>query len=217
MSRYQFTLTGTSPLLMHADNITFADELQEWRKDPKNKSLSKPGDDRSPAWTWLGGLYCDDKCVAMPADNLAVAIRQAGAKMILKGNKTYKEEAVAGLFIEEEFLPLETPNGTISAAKVMALRDVPEFPTHLKAAERLGFSLFVKRAAVGTSKHVRVRPRFDHWTLRGTISVDSEALKPDILTQLFHLAGRVGVGSWRPGGKTPGRFGMFGAELKPTK
>lgn len=217
MRRYEFVLTGLTDLLMHADDILFSDEMSEWRKDPKNKSVSKPGDDRSPAWTWIGALYHDGEHVALPSDNLAVAIRQAGAKMIMKGQKTFKEESVSGLMIEEDHLPIEVGGKTIAVDKVLALKDVAEFPAHLKTAEKLGFSLFMKRAAVGSSKHVRVRPRFAGWSCKGTIQVDSEALKPDVISQLLQLAGRVGVGSWRPGGKTPGRFGMFSSSITPVK
>lgn len=215
--RYEFTLKGLTALLMHQDNIGFADELSAWRQDPTNKGLSKAGDDRSPAWTWLGGVYVSDECVALPSDNLAVAVRQAGAKLTMKGKKTFKEESVSGMLFEDEFLPLEVKGKTIPSDKVMALREEREFPAHLKAVEKMGFELFVKRAAIGTSKHVRVRAKFNEWACKGTLSVESEALKPEVLSQLFTLAGRVGVGSWRPGGKTPGRFGMFEASLKPIK
>lgn len=214
MKRYSFVLTGQTPLLMHADDILFADRLQEWRKDPKNKSVSKAGDDRSPAWTWIGGLYHDSENVALPADNLAVALRQAGSKITLKGMKTFKEEAVSGLMIEEEFLPLIVGGKAIAVAPILGLTEENDFTVHLKAVEDAGFTLFMKRAAIGASKHVRVRARFNAWSVKGTVAVDSEALKPDILTQLFTIAGRVGVGSWRPGGKTPGRFGMFTAAIK---
>jgi hypothetical protein len=215
--RYEFSLKGLTPLLMHADDINFADELSAWRQDPTNKGLSKAGDDRSPAWTWLGGVYHSEECVALPSDNLAVAVRQAGAKLTMKGKKTFKEESVSGMFFEDEFLPLEIAGKTIPTEKVMALREESEFPAHLKAAQKMGFELFVKRAAVGMSKHVRVRAKFSEWACKGVVMVESEALKPEVLSQLFALAGRVGVGSWRPGGKTPGRYGMFAATLKPIK
>ena len=72
---------------------------------------------------------------------------------------------------------------------------------------------FVKRAKIGTSKHIRVRPRFDSWQVRGELLVVEAALTFDIVSQLFELAGRVGLCDWRPGGKTPGTFGMFDSKL----
>ena len=78
----------------------------------------------------------------------------------------------------------------------------------------MGFRLFVKRAKIGTSKHVRVRPRFDSWQIQGTINVLSPDISWEVLNTLFELAGRVGICDWRPGCKTPGPYGMFAAKLK---
>jgi len=44
---YKFKLTGATPLLVHADDVEKADLLKAWRKNPENKNLSVPGDDRS--------------------------------------------------------------------------------------------------------------------------------------------------------------------------
>lgn len=55
-----FELTGTTPLLMHADDVDAADALIEWRQKPDNKNISKPGDDRSPPWAWQTYLYRDN-------------------------------------------------------------------------------------------------------------------------------------------------------------
>lgn len=214
---YEFMLTGDTPLLMHADDIEFADELQEWRKDSKNKSISKPGDDRSPPWTWTGSVYSDGKQLVLPADNLAVALRQAGSKITLKGMKTFKEESVAGLMIVEEFLPVFVKDKAILWAPIAALREENDFKVHVAAVKKMGFELFMKRAAVGSSKHVRVRAMFRTWAVRGTVRVESKAINASVLGEMFGLAGRVGVGSWRPGGRTPGRFGMFSAVVKPAK
>jgi hypothetical protein len=96
------------------------------------------------------------------------------------------------------------------------IRELP-FSDQASAVRDLGFRLFVKRAAVGSSKHVRVRPRFDDWTVRGTATIVSPDLSLDIVNQLFELAGNVGLGDWRPGGKTPGPFGMFTATIEQVK
>lgn len=60
-TRYKFELMGIpgSDLLLHADDIDWADKLGDWRKDPKNRSISRAGDDRSPGFTWIGSLYHD--------------------------------------------------------------------------------------------------------------------------------------------------------------
>ncbi len=35
-----------------------------------------------------------------------------------------------------------------------------------------------------------------------------------VLEDIFTIAGMVGLCDWRPGGKTPGPFGMFTSKLK---
>lgn len=208
-----FELTGIMPLIMHADDVELADTLSVWRKDPANKNLSVPGDDRSPAWTWATYLYSDGENVVMPSQNIMVALRQAGTQMIMKRQKTFKEVTQSGLLITDEYCQFEGGAGQISIEDIEGLRDMP-FPKQAEAAQGLGFRLFVKRAKVGTSKHVRVRPRFETWRVAGTINILVPEITYEILGQLFDLAGRVGLCDWRPGCKTPGPYGMFEAKLK---
>ena len=94
-----------------------------------------------------------------------------------------------------------------------------DFEEHAKIAEKLGFTLFVKRARVGTSKHVRVRPRFANWTASGTITVFDDQLKTDVLKNILTHAGfYCGLCDWRPGSPSaPGQFGRFSAELELLK
>jgi hypothetical protein len=78
----------------------------------------------------------------------------------------------------------------------------------------MGFELFVKRAKIGTSKHVRVRPRFEQWAATGTITVMDPQLSTDTLQTILTYSGaRAGIGDWRPGSPTPGQFGMFTATI----
>ena len=214
-TEYRFTFTGITPLLMHADNIEWADFMDEWKNDPKNKKGSKAGDDRSPAWRWLGSLYHDDNVVCIPADNIMRCVMEAGAAFPVPGGKngkTFKSQTQSGLIIQEPFLALgPTP---IPMKKVMALREVEDFKEHMNAVRELGFSLFTKRAKIGSSKHIRVRPRFDQWTVTGHILVTDPQITKDILAGILSYAGRYkGLGDWRPGGRTPGSFGMFEAVL----
>lgn len=215
--RYAFQLTGVTPLLMHADDVDWADELTAWRKDPKNKNQSRAGDDRSPAWTWTGYLYRDGTNVTVPVDNFQRCLSAAGARMILKGKRTFKEAAVSGIWIEQEYLAF-TNNGTpVPLAGLDGLRDETDFTEHKATAKGLGFDLMTKRVRVGMSKHIRVRPMFAKWAAAGTLEITSDDIKPANLEQLFDLAGRIGLGDWRPGAGTPGRYGMFTHTLKPAK
>src|SRR5688572_24302178 len=121
----EFTLKGHMPLLMHADDVEAADTLDVWRKAPENKNLSKPGDDRSPAWTWQTYLYSDGKNIAMPFENIMVAIRQAGTQLILKRQKTFKEITQSGLLIRDEYCEFLCAGKPVAMGPIIAMRDEP--------------------------------------------------------------------------------------------
>jgi hypothetical protein len=209
----RFTLKGLTPLLMHADDVEAASTLDQWRKAPGNKNVTTPGDDRSPGWTWQTYLYRDAAgMVAMPADNVMVALRQAGAKMILKKQTTFKAITQSGLLLTDETLEFTNGGKQLSADEFVAIRD-EKFTDQKKAVEKSGFELLIKRAKVGTSKHVRVRPMFRSWQASGVIQILAPEITFDSLQMLFDLAGDVGLCDWRPGCKTPGRFGMFEATV----
>lgn len=76
---YTVTLTGASPLLMHADNRQWAADMEAWTADPENKRSSKAGDDRTPAWRWIGYCYHDGQHVGIASDNLMTVLREGGA------------------------------------------------------------------------------------------------------------------------------------------
>lgn len=214
MQSYTVKITGITPLLMHADDVEWADTMQAWKDDPANRKNSKAGDDRSPAFRWLGYTYHDGHHIVIPSDNLMTSLREGGAMVPVPGGrngKTFKAQSQSGIMMAEPFFPLE-PH--IPMAPLRALMTEPDFSAHKAAAEALGFSLFVKRAKVGTNKHVRVRPRFDSWGLTLRVNVSDAQITRSVLSDMFSYAGRYkGIGDWRPGSKTPGTFGMFRAEV----
>ena len=212
MKKFQFTLSGFMPLLMHADNIEGSDELQEWRKQPANKGMSVAGDDRTPPWTWQTYCYHDGEHIVMPAENVMVALRQAGAQMILKKQKTFKEITQSGLLICTEACEFKNDGKQIKWSDVLAMRD-KTFKEQSDTCKKLGFELFPKRARVGTSKHIRVRPKFSKWQVSGEIMVLKPEINAEILKQLFELAGKAGLCDWRPSGKTPGPYGQADADV----
>jgi hypothetical protein len=216
--RVRFELIGEMPLLMHWDNIEGGDILKEWRQDPKNKNQSVPGDDRSPAWTWHTYCYNDGEFITIPQDNVMSALMSGGSQVILKRQKTYKELSQSGILITAEHLPFEYGDGQrLSVAQLEAMRDLP-FQKQAEECQRLGFRLFCKRAKIGNSKHVRVRPRFDQWKVSGELQVVSDDLPFDKLELIFNYAGRAGLCDWRPSSpKRPGPYGMFTAKLKQVK
>jgi hypothetical protein len=212
-----FTLKGTSALLFHADDIEAADEVQRWRKAPENKNFSVPGDDRSPPWTWRTYLYEDRGKVVWPSANIMVCLRQAAANIILKKQKTFKELSQSGLVIRSEFCEFLYNDGPpLDMAVVKALDDLP-FSEAADRVKEMGFRLYCKRAKVGRAKHVRVRPRFEDWQVRGQLEVRAPEISREVLEKIFELACRQGLGDWRPGCPTPGSFGMFDAHFKEVR
>jgi hypothetical protein len=219
--RYEFVLTGRTALLMHSDDVTWADEIDAWRLDSANakKKGEKSGDDRRPAWTWLGYTYRDGGgLMVIPGASLTSCLKRAGSRVPFGRNKTFKELAVSGIFIEQEFLAFANGGKPVPFGPLAKLHGNTTFKDHLAAVEKAGFKLFVKRAAVGASKHVRVRPRFDEWAVTGSLEVTTDQIDDGNLRDIFAQAGRVGLGDWRPGSpKSPGPFGMFEATLKRIK
>jgi hypothetical protein len=213
MDTYRITIKGTQPLLMHWDNLDFAEKLKKWQMDPANKAKSIAGDDRSPAWAWVGNLYQEGGIVVLPSDNLMTVLREGGAKVSTgKKGATFKRQTQSGLIVNESAWPLLVGGKPVDARQFNAL--VPgemEFEKHQEAAAAAGFMLFVKRARIGQAKHVRVRPRFDEWTAVGTISILDDTIKRDTLQMILDHAGMYcGVGDWRPSSpKSPGPFGKF--------
>lgn len=218
MRRYEVTITGNTPLLMHWDNIEWADQMEAWKNDPSNKKGSKAGDDRSPAWRWIGSMYHDGANAAVPSDNLMRCLMEGGAMVPVPGGKngkTFKSQSQSGMMVNEPFWAVSIDGRTVPMVDVNALMQQDDFSAHKAIAESLGFSLFIKRAKIGASKHVRVRPRFDRWSLTGSLSVWDDQITEKVLADILQYAGRYkGLGDWRPGGKTPGSYGMFDSTVK---
>lgn len=221
--RFAFELKGMSGILFHADDVLASDRLSEWRKDPANKDSSVAGDDRSPAWTYQEYLYWDealgnDSVLSVPSGNLMVALRQAGSQIILKKQKTMKEITQSGMVIPHEFLIFLAAGREVPMSFFWKMKG-KRFAEQADTVRSLGGGsrLFMKRARVGQSKHVRVRLRVDDWVARGLVEVTAPEIAPERLKDLFRLAGNIGLCDWRPGCKTPGPFGMFTSKVWQVK
>lgn len=216
MQTYQVRVIGESPLLMHADDLQWRGELERWLADPENKRSSKAGDDRTPAWKWLGYCYHDAAHVGIPADNIMTGLREGGAKVPTgKRGATFKRQSQSGLVVNELLWPLVTPRGVVPWGALAPLTTVKDYAEHEAAARAQGFELFAKGAKVGMSKHIRVRPRFDAWEASGTITAFDETITLDILRLILSVAGMYcGLGDWRPSSPSkPGPWGRFRAEV----
>lgn len=217
MNTYSVTLTSKMPIIHHQDNIEWSDAMDAWKADPNNKKGSKPGDDRSPAYRWLGSLYHNGEVIAIPQDNIMRCLMEGAAMVPVPGGKngkTFKAQSQSGMLVGEPFWPLSVPGPDglreIKVKAILALEREKNFEKHQEVARRHGFELFLKRAKVGQSKHVRVRPIFHKWTVTGTIAVWDEQITKQALTDILTFAGTYkGLGDWRPSGKTPGPYGTF--------
>lgn len=219
MKQYQITLTGQSPLLMHNDNLAFTEsKIKAWQKLPENKQDSVAGDDRSPAWTWIGYLYHDNKYLGVNADNIMTMLREGGAKVINKGKETYKKQTQSGLMLDQQQFDLYIGGKRISYADIAPLILDNDFSKHIETAELLGFELNVKRAKIGKTRHVRVRPMFRDWELRGSLTVldeDMFGLTQPILQTILNQSGALcGLCDWRPSSPSSGTFGRFTATVE---
>ena len=122
MERYQIILEGETPLLMHHDNIQFSERVRAWQQE--NRSLSVAGDDRTPAWSWIGSLYDDGEYVGMNADNVMTMLREGGAKVPTGAkNETYKRQTQSGIVLEEISPPLLVNGKRLEMAPISALLD----------------------------------------------------------------------------------------------
>jgi len=214
---YQITLTGLTPFLMHCDNVDWSEQMKKWEKDPTMKKESTAGDDRSPAWRWIGSIYHDSGKVCLPSDNLMTMLREGGAKCPTgKKGGSFKRQTQSGLVVDQAAWALITAKGDVNFEEITNLIEEKDFQVHLDTCEKLGFSLFVKRAKIGNNKHIRVRPRFDQWSASGTITVFDDSITKQVLIDILTMAGNYcGVGDWRPSSpKSPGSFGRFAAEVK---
>jgi hypothetical protein len=200
---------------MHKDNLSFSEKIKAWQKEPENKALSIAGDDRSPAWVWIGYTYNDGKHICIESDNVMTMLREGGCKVPTgKKQETYKKQSQSGILIDSQTWPLFEDGKQIPIKPLTELIGQSDFMAHIEAVEKAGFELFVKRGKIGTQKHVRVRPIFRNWSVAGTLTVLDEEMsgisKP-VLEKILSQAGAlVGLCDWRPSSpKSPGPYGKF--------
>ena len=220
--QYRITLEGLSPLLMHKDDLNFSEKVKGWRDAPENRGQSSPGDDRTPAWTWIGYLYHDTKALGINSDCIMTCLREGGAKVPTgKKSETYKKQTQSGLVVDQEQFTLLLDGKEVPVDWINALIENNDFAAHMAAAEQHKFELFVKRAKIGQAKHIRVRPLFRNWMATGTITVFDEEISgltfPVLETILNQAGAQCGLCDWRPSSKTPGSFGKFTPTITPIK
>jgi hypothetical protein len=214
--KYNVELIGITPLLMHWDNIEWADTIGEKRDQVKrdDKANFAAGDDRCPPDTWKGCLYNDEEFVVVPADNLRTCLVKAGAKVTIQKNETFKKAMASGITFDSVFATFLVNGKRIKFADCMAVKGT--FSEQAAAVKKLGFRLMLKRAAVNGKKHVRVRPEFAKWTVETAITVTEDRITDKALRDIWVNAGLyIGLCDWRPDSpKSPGPYGKFSVEVQ---
>ena len=214
---YSVTLSGIRPLLMHADNMLWKTRVERWQQDSANKGKSIPGDDRTPSWQWIGSLYQDEHVVAIPQDAIMASLMGAGTEVNepKPSKKTFKARTQSGMVSPDQFWPIAVYGQPILMTSILPLLKEDDFEKHIDAIQSLGFALDIRRARVGMSKHVRVRPVFANCSAVGVMNVTDEKLTEKVLREIFDIAGdRKGMLEWRPSAPKPGPFGRFRVALE---
>jgi len=214
--QYHVTLTGMSALLLHADDLEFSEKIQAWVKDPQNKGKTKPGDDRTPPWTWIGYIYDDDHTLGLGYNNIMAILREGGAK-VKTGNKqeTFKSITQSGVQLAQEQFDLTVDGHEIPLDPILGLIGIEDIAEHHRVVKSLGFELAIDHLPTnGGKKHVRVRPRFRDWAAHGILTVCDESqsgITQDVLTTILKYAGaKCGVGDNRPSSRNKsGPHGRF--------
>lgn len=219
MRTVRIELTGKMPFLMHADNIEWADRMEEWKNEPSNKAKSKAGDDRTPPWRWIGCLNYDDfekGVVTLPAEYI-MRCGMAGAAQVPtgKGKTTFKSQSQSGIVSQDFHWSFHCNGKPVQMKEIQKMFKLATFKEHTEFAQNLGFQLFCKRVKIGKNKHIRVRPRFENWAARGELIIIDEQITDKVLSDMLDIAGRLkGLGDWRPSApESPGPFGTFSAQI----
>lgn len=219
LATYQVECKGITPLIMHHDDVEWADFMDAWKSNPDNSGKSKPGDDRTPSWRWIGYCWTDEHFVGIPADALGSCLMKAGTRVLIPGGKrgkTFKELSQSGMAIADPLSPvLLGGNRRLAKTDIEAFQDIPAFSDHKKTAARLGFNLLVNRVTVGSSRHIRVRPLFTDWAFSFRLTVWEELLTEKSVADICQIAGNaIGIGDWRPTApKKPGPYGRFSVDV----
>ena len=195
--RYQCTLTGISPIIMHngaagLDTRSPA-KLEIATISKKRGSNRTEADDlRLIELECINGLYLDgDGAPTVPASAVRACIEAAARKV--KQGPFVRE----GLIVESVAFSYDTKRygKTVDEIAKSAKFSVP---------------VVVQRARI-----MRTRPKFDcPWTITAVVDCDDELVDRPMLTAWAATAGqRIGLCDWRPA--CSGQYGRFTTEVKP--
>ena len=187
MNIIKLKLTGTRPLLMHAD--IFADPLNPLTKAHKSLTGKRKKTDEDHELIarseWRGGLYYDDEIGPyMPGINIESSL-VAGGKLSKLGTQMKRS-----IEIVDERCRLEY-----------------EGPRTVEGLWDKGF-YDARSVKVSSARIMRYRPMFKKWHLLCSVAFDKESIDHGQIVKSFNDAGMYcGLGDYRP------KFGRFAVEV----
>ena len=192
--RFQFTLTGVSPLIQHngAAGLDAGSPLSVEIAEiaaKKGRDRTKVDDERLRLLECQRSLYLDDHGKpTLPRAALRTLI-EAGARKLRQGGLVRE-----GLMVES----------------VKLQYDVKRYGGTLEELCRK--TQFVVPVVVQRQRVARTRAKFDRpWSVVGIADVDPELVDAEKLTAWLQLGGRrIGLGDWRP--ERSGEYGRFDLE-----
>ena len=182
MKEISITISGVTPLLMHAFT-----PVQGLESTAGERSAIAGNKDELPRDIAALVLYWsqDKKRIIVPGMNLYRSIIDAGTFHKIGKSKvtTLKTSLVpAGMWLREMELPIEPEEWEVDARPVV----IPSTGGRV----------------------LRYRPRFDEWSLSFTLEVDTSMFSLGLARKLVDDAGKkIGLGDFRPARKGP--FGRF--------
>lgn len=185
MKRIEMTIKGSTPLLVNrmTPEQLLALHTGDRKKFKTRKEPRQEAQDKVYA-THDGNPY-------LPTENLMACLISAGMYIKLDGKRqmsTAKSTLLPGfLSIEEPFLPLVSGDGKPAAWEV-----------DMRQGRNPG----------GGEAVCIIRPRFDTWSLRASMLVDTDSISENVIRELVDIAGgRIGLGDFRP--QRRGIYGRF--------
>lgn len=189
MQKVRVTLTGTMPLLMHADNL--ADPLDPVTKEFKKISgKRKKTDDDFEALAEMefqASLYAEGETIVLPATNLKKAFIEGG-RVTKDGPKVERGVTLLGVSFPLDYGSSLTKKDLYTDTEFVDRRSVK----------------------VGTARTMRVRPIFRNWSVDVEAMLDPAVLSADDFEDICKNTGNlIGLGDHRK----VGGYGRFDAKV----
>lgn len=183
-------ITGTTPLLMHADTLAdpLSPEYKEMRKVSAKRVKTDEDHETMARLEWVAGLYTGtDGAPCIMGRNVMKCLIE-GARVTKSGPKIER-----GLVVTGQDFPL--------------VYEGPRDVGGLFADKRFVSRMTVK---VGQARIMRCRPMFKVWGARVGVLIDPKIISVDDLREIAADAGAlIGLGDYRKGGG----FGRFLVEV----